>query len=237
MPNMCGSISGTARLGLLDSDGKVLHDTSVVLDIFPRLEAKLRRMYVIGDPKGRAARLAESLGAKPVFSGPMKAGDAILIDDMPAFAKAETQISQAVREGARVVFLNLKKGKYRIGGSDVAVGEGAKGDAMFGCSSTGLHFVSRATGHRPVEGFQPDDFKFWYNAQLDRPSPLLDCPSVKADGWKPILLSFSAMAAGSKADGKGQWCICQIELSGRIPGNPVAALFASRLLATEVGDW
>jgi hypothetical protein len=229
-PTVSARTAVTVRLGLLDAGGQVLHDTSLALDIFQREEVKLRRMYVIGDAKGKAAQLAESLGVKPVFGGPMRAGDAILIDDMSAFAKVEAQIGQAVHEGARAVFLNLKEGKYRMGGSDVVVG-GANGDPMMGCKSTGLHFVSRATGHRLVEGFRPDDFKFWYNAQLDRPSPLLTCPCFKADGWEPILLSFNAMAAGSKADGKGQWCVCQIELADRTVGNPVAAVFARRLLA------
>ncbi|MGW8257574.1 MAG: hypothetical protein ACWGMZ_08825, partial [Thermoguttaceae bacterium] len=70
------------RLGLLDNAGKVLHDTSLAFDVFPREAIKLRRIYVIGPVKGPAAKLAESLGAKPVFTGPIEAGDVILIDDM-----------------------------------------------------------------------------------------------------------------------------------------------------------
>ena len=58
-------------------------------------------------------------------------------------------------------------------------------------------------------------------------------PTFKASGWAPILSSFGAMAAGSKADGKGQWYICQIELAGRVIGNPVAAICAQRLVAEE----
>jgi hypothetical protein len=111
------------------------------------------------------------------------------------------------------------------------VGGGDKHDAMVGITAVGLHFVSRATGHPLVAGFQPDDFKLWYDAKLDRVSPLLGRPTFNAAGWEPILLSFNEMAAGWKADGKGRWCICQIELAGRIAGNPVAAVFARRLLA------
>jgi hypothetical protein len=55
-------------------------------------------------------------------------------------------------------------------------------------------------------------------------------PAFKAVGWEPILLSFNALAAGWKADGKGHWCICQIELAGRTAGNAVATIFARRLL-------
>jgi hypothetical protein len=210
----------TVRLGLLDAGGKVLHDTALSLDVFPRPKADLRRIYVVGSPKGKAAQLAADLGAAPVFAGPIDAGDAILIDDLSAFGKVETQVAQAVRAGARAVFLELPEGKHHIAQTEVAVGG----------TPTELHFVSRATGHRLVEGFQPDDFKFWYDARLDRPSPLLTKPAFRAAGWEAILLSYNAMAAGWKADGKGHWCICQIELAHRIAGNPVAAIFARRLL-------
>jgi hypothetical protein len=220
----------TVRLVLLDAGGKVLHDTTIEVDVFPRAKAALRRLYVVGGPQGKAAQLAGDLGAQPVFEGVMQAGDAILIDDMQAFRKVESQVTDAVRAGARAVFLQLPQGKYPIGGSDVAVGSGDKGDVMMGVTAAGLHFVSRATGHRLVGGFRPEDFKFWYDAKLDHPSPLLRLPAFKASGWEPILLSFNDMAAGWKADGQGHWCICQIELAGRTTGNAVATIFARRLL-------
>lgn len=213
----------TIRLGLLDAGGKVLHDTAIILDIFPPSSLPLRRIYVVGKPDGKAAILARNLGAAPVFSGPFSPEDAILIDDMKAFGVVEKGIAQAVRQGARAVFLELPPGKHNIGGSEITVG----GET----TPTSLHFVSRATGHKLVEGFEPDDFKFWYDAAVDRPSPLLQARSLKAAGFEPILRSFDALAAGGKADGKGCWYVCQIALSGRIAGNPVAAIFAQRLLA------
>ena len=138
---------------------------------------------------------------------------------MQAFAKTEPQIAAAVHNGALAVLLNLRPGKYHVGGSDVAVD--APGE---------LHFVSRATGHPLVAGFQPDDFKFWCDAKLDRVSPLLRTPGFQAAAWSPVLSTFGKMAVGCKADGKGRWCISQIELADRIAGNPVAAIFAQRLL-------
>ncbi|MCX7429319.1 MAG: glycoside hydrolase family 2 [Planctomycetia bacterium] len=212
----------TVRLGLLDAGGKLLHDTSLVLDVFPRPnDLKLRRLFVIGPPDGKAAQLAKELGSQPVVAGPMEADDAILVDDLKAFAKVEKEVAEAVRKGARAVFLELPAGKHRIGQDEVVVA----------AEKTGAHFVSRATGHRLVEGFLPEDFKFWYNAKLNRPSPLLNAPTFEATGWEPILLSFKHMAAGWKPDGKGHWCVCQVALSGRTAGNPVAEIFARRLLA------
>lgn len=213
----------TVRLGLLDAEGRVLHDTSLVLDVFARpSEGTLRRLFVIGAVDGKAAGLAKDLGVQPVFAGPMKADDAILIDDLTAFAKAEKEIRAAVHRGARAVFLELPVGQHRLGHDEVVVGDAA--------TPPPGHFVSRATGHPLVAGFQSDDFKFWYNAQLDRPSPLLTARTFQAKGWDPILVSFDRLAAGWKAEGQGQWCVCQLALSGRLTGNPVAEIFARRLL-------
>ncbi|MGW8257575.1 MAG: hypothetical protein ACWGMZ_08830 [Thermoguttaceae bacterium] len=133
------------------------------------------------------------------------------------------------------MFLKLKDGKYKIGGSAVKVG-GSRFHALVGAKPRGLHFVSRATGHRLVQGFQPNDFQFWYDAKVDHPTPLLNCHFFRASGWEPILLSFDQMVAAWKPDGKGHWCISQIELSGRTEGNPVATIFAERLLAQDVSD-
>ena len=215
----------TVRLCLLDEDGKVLHDTAVTLDIFPNQEVDLSRIYVIGKPGGKATQLADEIGGKRVGEGPMKADDVILIDDLQAFNKLQKQVVQAVRDGARAVFLELPKGKHQIGGAEITVG------GTVGGTTGKLHFVSRATGHRLVEGFQPEDFKFWYDGRVDRPSPLLKKPAFSGPGWEPILLSHNALAAGWKGDGNGHWCICQIELAGRTSGNPVAFMFAQRLLS------
>ncbi len=176
-------------------------------------------MFVVGGAKGKAAGLADSLGAKAVFSGPIEPDDAILIDDMRAFAQAEPQIAAAVHKGAAALLLNLEAGEHRVGNARVSVG-----------GPGGLHFVSRATGHPLVAGFEPEDFKFWYNAKYDRVTPLLRTPGFQAVGWEPVLSTFNNMAVGCKADGKGRWCICQIELADRISGNPAAAIFAQRLL-------
>lgn len=219
-PDVKTRTSVTVRLGLFDAGGKLLHDTAVTLDVFPRSTIELRRIYVIGDAKGKAAQLANDLGARPVFTGPINASDAILVDDMQAFAKVQPEIAQAVRDGANTVFLELPEGKHQIAQAEVAVGG----------TPTGLHFVSRDTGHPLVEGFGPDDFRFWYDAKADRPTPLLTVPAFNAAGWEPILLSNNAMAAGWKAEGKGHWCVCQIELAGRTAGNAVATIFAQRLL-------
>jgi hypothetical protein len=216
----------TVRLGLLDAGGKVLHDTAVALDIFPNDPYQPPRIYVIGAPGSKAAQLAEGLGAKPVFEGPIHDDDAIIISDLQAFVKAKAEISQAVRNGARALFLELPDGTHRVGEVEFSVGG----------TPTGQHFVSRDTGHPDVEGFLPNDFKFWCNARHDRPTTLLNASTFDAAGWQPILLSFGKMAAGGKDDGRGRWSICQVELAGRTAGNPVATILARRLLGQRAAE-
>jgi beta-mannosidase len=101
------------------------------------------------------------------------------------------------------------------------------------------NFVSRDTGHRLVQGFRPDDFKFWYDASVGYVTPLLET-TFCAEEWEPILASGNGswesgewkptLAAAERADGEGEWRVCNVKLAGRIQGNPVARIFATRLL-------
>jgi hypothetical protein len=104
------------------------------------------------------------------------------------------------------------------------------------------HFVSRATGHPAVAAFQPDDFKFWHDPDHDRVTPLLETILTADDpaaGWRPVLTSGDggwgtawrpALACIERPYGAGRLIVCQVKLAGRTETNPVAALFARRLL-------
>ena len=103
------------------------------------------------------------------------------------------------------------------------------------------HFVSRATGHPLVAGFEPDDFSFWHDAKAGFATPLL-LTVLEAAGWDPILQSGNgswqgtwqaAPAAVEKPHGKGSWRICQVKLDRRTRTNPAARIFAARLLGLE----
>ena len=99
--------------------------------------------------------------------------------------------------------------------------------------------MSRKTGHALVRDFAPNDFRLWYDAADDSITPILHT-TLTAEGWTPILTSgnggwaekwYPALAAAEKTDGKGVWRICQLKLAGRLFGNPVATLFAQRLIS------
>jgi hypothetical protein len=134
-----------------------------------------------------------------------------------------------VNDGARAVFLELPVGEYEIGGSIVKVVD---------CVMRPREFVSRATGHALVAGFEAEDFKCWYDPKAGHFRPLL-ATMVEVDGWNPILTSGNGvwggkawkptLAAAEKPVGKGSYVVCQIELRGRTKHNPPAAIFARRL--------
>jgi hypothetical protein len=220
-PEIARRATVTARIGLVDREGKTIHDASLDFDVFPRPAAgQLRRVRVIGDAKGKAAQLARDLGCETVFTGPIADNDAVLIDDVKAFGKAEAEVCEAVKRGARAIFLELPAGPQRIAETQVTVSRSPNGP---------LHFASRATGHDLVRGFQPEDFRLWYDASVDRIAPLLS-NLFTAPGWEPMLTSFDKLAAAWKSEGRGGWCICQVALAGRTTGNPAAEIFARRLL-------
>ncbi|MGQ9816078.1 MAG: hypothetical protein ACUVR3_13180 [Candidatus Roseilinea sp.] len=221
------------RKRLSTENGRQIHDTAVEFDVFPAQrdqdnDGPPRRAPIVGKRNGKAAQLARELGLRPIFAGAIKPDDIALIDDPEQYAAHRSIIDFAVEGGALAVFVELPVGSYEIGSSTLRVEP---------CGMGGRHFVSRDTGHPLVEGFQPEDFKFWYDPAVDRPSLLLDTV-VDAPGWTPILMSGNGgwevdwravSAAVEKQHGAGAYRVCQVKLAGRLV-NPVARIFAARLL-------
>jgi hypothetical protein len=215
----------TVRFALEDAAGTLVHDTALTLDLFPAPPALAKAdVLVLGAKTGKAAKLAQELGLNPVFSG-APAG-LILCDDPKALAGSAADLTAAVRGGARVVCVEWPTGNYTLAGDAVTIESSADGPRLF---------VSRATGHPLVAGFAPEDFKFWYHAGEQGIRPHLSSLFANPGGWSPVLLSGQwekpALAAAEKVDGQGRWILCQVELQGRMDGNPVARLFAQRLAA------
>jgi hypothetical protein len=230
-PKIAQRCTLTIRLALLDNAGKVLHDTSVDVDIFAQ-EPKPRgkRAWIVGPVSGKAATLARGLGMAAVFSGEIRAGDVILVDDLSAFRKVEKKISQAVKAGNLAVILELPEGDHDIAETRIKAST---------CEMAPYHFVSRDTGHEMVRDFKPLDFKFWCDDVTGYPSPLID-RTLEAPGWVPILKSGNGRnnvwgptsAVAEKICGKGAWRVCQVLLGNHLQ-NPAAAIFARRLLMEQ----
>lgn len=216
------------RLGLLTVQGRVVHDTAINVEIFPRLAERRRTVQVIGSEHDAAGRLARVLGldvADPSSIHPRM----ILIGDPEAYASRKDEVTESVFRGATAIFLKLPIGQHEICGDKVEVSL---------CGMNPRHFVSRATGHPLVVGFEPFDFRFWYDDEAGYVTPLL-ASVFRAPGWTPILASGNgswlgdwepALVAAEKRFGAGLLRICQVDLANRVVGNPTAAEFAQRLL-------
>lgn len=76
-----------------------------------------------------------------------------------------------------VIVTGLENGEQMIAGETVSVWD----TYMYG-----RHFVSCKTGHRAVNEFRKDDFKYWYNKELDMISPIAE-KTFTAKGFTPVL--------------------------------------------------
>jgi hypothetical protein len=226
--------SASLRLALSSADGKILHDTAIVLEIFPLPVAMPpeRQVLVIGAMNGKAARLAREVGYEPFFTLPpgSKPHDlTILVDDFDLFKNVSGRIETLVQKGSLAVLLEPPTGVHWLFGFSITVEE---------CGMDHRHFVSRASGHPLVKEFQPADFRLWYDPTVDRITPLLET-CFRAEGWNPILLTGNggwsgswepALAAAEIQVGAGICRVCNLKISGRISSNPAASLFARKLI-------
>jgi len=213
---------------LIAPDGAVLHDTILTLTVFPAPPFTGGEVWL----SSRAPRLEKLLGGLglELSSQLPEENGVLLITSLADYRRQVEVIDGAVREGATAVFLTLPVGEHRLGGWKLNVRKAGMGSR---------HFVSRATGHPLVEGLQPEDFKFWHFDTLGHAAPILHTV-LEGDDWTPILQSGDGgwlrpwdytPAAVERLDGHGRWLVCQIDLARYVATNPVAHLFARRLLA------
>lgn len=223
-PSVERRTSYTIRLALADG-AKILVDTSCDYEVFPKLAIPApASVKAIGT--GKARQLLAEAGVKATAENPA----VILIDDYADYHRCRKSLDRAVSRGARLVFLELPKGDYTIGGSLVRIEE---------CVMCPREFVSRDTGHPLVAGMEAEDFKCWFDPKADHFTPLLQT-LFDADGWSPILLNGNGvwgggawqqrLAAAEMPAGEGSYIVCQLALAGRTKHNPTARIFLTRLL-------
>lgn len=124
-----------------------------------------------------------------------------------------------------VLIEKLSPGEYEIAGETVRVKA---------CGMLPLHFVSRKTGHKAVEGFKPADFSYWYDKSEDMITPIIES-TFTAEGFVPILISGNQDDNGSwgevfacaakEFEGK-KYVICQLDLRCE---NPIAKRFLKKI--------
>ena len=147
------------------------------------------------------------------------------------FLREKEKYASLAESGTTVVVEALPDGEHDICGTAVRVKP---------CGMRALHFVSRKTGHSLVRGFEPYDFRYWYDEREDMITPILRTTFL-ADGAIPILTSGNslrgsawgqklspALACAELPTGSGKIIINQVELKNHLI-NPPAKIFADRL--------
>ena len=211
------------RCALLRGE-EVLHRNELTFRVCQRQEIQPPILWV-PEAEGIAARLARELDASSV---PLEQASCALIHDYSLYTANKDRLDDWVHGGGTLVFLQLEPGSYDLCGSEVKI----KSAFM-----SPRQFVSRDTDHPWVRGFDRMSFRFWYDADLDRISPLLattftgDLTPVLTSGntddegkWGPV------QAVGETACGKGRVVLCQLSLAARTRHNPAARTFALRML-------
>ena len=216
-------------ISLLDTHGSVRHDHGLELDVFPVQQTSNPAIVWCPDASPEIRQFIDRLGL--VFTETFDPSvEVILFSDPHVYQRHCATIDRAVRAGAVAVALGLPPGVHSFGAAKITVREASMGPR---------HFVSRATGHPLVAGFEPNDFRFWFHESLGRVAPIL-FTVLEAPGWTPVLLSGDGgwtrpwdynPAAAEIAEGEGLWRVCQIEQADCIQRNPQAKRFASRLLS------
>lgn len=195
----------------LVADGQTLHDSAIEIDVIVRPAAPSATAEVIGTSGDDVAAWLPA--------------DWLVVADPSGW----DALAGRVREGATALLLGWPAGAYTIDGSEVVVEP---------CEMEARHFVARIPEHPAMRGFRETDFRFWHDAALDRPSPLLHRLFFADGDWKPILgtgqLGWGkparpALVAAERRVGDGRVIFCQLELAGRL-SNPSAIRFLTALV-------
>ncbi|MCK9479107.1 MAG: beta galactosidase jelly roll domain-containing protein [Firmicutes bacterium] len=210
---------------LVGSDRKVLCDSLLELEVFPLREEISPKAVVLG-----TSVVAKELVCTVKPLAQCCPDDIIMVEGYQSFAEVKDTVLSIVNEGARLIIFDLPADEYDFAGSKVTVKD---------CGMLPVNFVARNTGHKLVKGFEPDDFRLWYDPGVDYITPILSRTfTADDDSFIPILTSGNtnnngewgkALAVAEKKVGKGSLIICQLQLANRTYDNPVAFEFAKRL--------
>jgi len=214
VPDVTERTKATLRLALFDGE-KLLHDTAIEVEFFPKAKPFDVSVQIVGSRTNIANRLAHELHLRV-----SKTATTYLIDDYAAYEKRRMEINSAVQNGATAVFLSLPKGGYLLPGSSETVR----------VQSANPHFLSRATGHPLVAGFEEFDFRFWFDERAGMITPLGNGKFSGYDWDATILKVQDAAGVAERKFGKGRVVLCEAFLADRVSANPTARIFVERLL-------
>jgi len=215
------------RACVLDATGRALHEAVTWIEVFPKASHQTESVRVLSGCQ--PVSLPDYLIPAVVAVDDLQPGETVVCEGNGALRDLWPVLVQKVREGARLIVLNAQSGAWEIADE--------KKVQIEDCAMGPRHFVSRATGHPLVRSFRPDDFKFWYDDEAGRITPLLNRLIVGKEGQS--VLSSGQLAFGQPfgaADavreyfvGEGSILFSCLELKGRL-SNPVAREFLERLI-------
>jgi hypothetical protein len=225
------------RLGLKDPSGNLVHDSETEVEIFPspaKTKNNAWQAAIVGQPHGRAWKLAEALGLAPhLFSDGGEGARLAFVDNPEAFEMVRAGVLRFAELGGTAVFLEQAPNTvWHLATSDVAV----KG-------ITGREFVSRKTGHALVAGFEPFDFSYWYDAGKDY-IEYVATSYLEGPGLVTILQTAEVARPGDPNPerrvmpvaaelrlGKGALLISQLKATERVTYEPIAAAYYQAIIA------
>jgi hypothetical protein len=139
-PQETGAV--VVEAALIDRDGRTIQSTQQTFKIHSQVPAlPPLETVVIGQPTGKAARLAQALNLRVAKIDQLATASVILIDDLALYAAHEAEIAAAVRNGSRCIFLGVGEGKHRLAGEEIEFSN---------CGMFSVHFANRDTGHAMV---------------------------------------------------------------------------------------
>jgi hypothetical protein len=217
----------TVRAALSDKSGKSIHQNVFEFDVFPSLKSEKQTIYCVENTNSES----QAVIAEMEWSKTQNLNDAkiALFDNDSLYQTDPKKWDSWVSSGGKLVFLNLNPGEHIIGGKKALIEPTEMGKYLF---------VSPQTGHNIVKDCKPFDFFCWFEVNTGMIKPIL-FNTILAPEWKAILVSGkvnwsgdsdAAMAVSELASGEGYYRICNLELAGRIVGNPSARIFAGRLI-------
>lgn len=234
MPQLERRDTVTIRAALLDAAGRTLADAALSFEVFPPFSFTLpeQTTALIAGNTCRALELATDAGAplSEAKKSPAPSDAAAIASGWPEDAATAAEWLAWVERGGILLLYDLEACELPLPGGLVTIKRLGHWPAVF---------ASRATGHPIVEGFQPFDFRFWFDTRTNRMEPFLHSVVLAPEGWRGILASahcgwgipsVPAHAACELRHGAGLLRICQVQLTGRLAANPPAGLFFHRLL-------
>jgi hypothetical protein len=225
----------TVELALVDAQGKVLHNTTQTIEVFPSQAVSPRPVYVLGSKTSPAWQLAQELGLNPSAWKPGQIG-LIVSSSLEEVIKQKAALESTVKAGAKLVLTDLDfmddhfNKPITLAGAEMT---------FFRAGMGPMYFANCQTGHPLVEDFNDRDFFLWHHAGSDVIEPILPVV-MEVKNLETILSSGRGQwgnapwnpcpAAGRRNVGRGELIVSLVSLCHRVSTNPAAKRYAQKIL-------